>query len=135
DFAKTAKDHVLMATFDPRLLQYDSTRTERFFKQLVEHACQAPGVVSAGLTQNPPLGLEAFEVLPLVPEGAEMPKDRETYDVTMDTVDEGYFDAMGIPIVRGRAFRSSDTRDTPRVAVVNESFATHHWPGVDALGK
>jgi hypothetical protein len=53
----------------------------------------------------------------------------------MDTVDEGYFDAMGIPITRGRAFRASDTRDTPRVAVVNEAFASHHWKGVDALGK
>jgi predicted permease len=135
DFAKTAKDHVLVATFDPRLLQYDSTRTERFYEQLVDRARQAPGVVSAGLTQNPPLGLEGFEALALVPEGEVMPADRETYDVAMDTVDEGYFDAMGVSIARGRGFRSSDQKDTPRVAVVNEAFATRHWPGVDALGK
>jgi predicted permease len=135
DFAKTAKDHVLVATFDPRLLQYDAARTERFYEELIDRVRQTPGVVSAGLTQNPPLGLEAFESLAYVPEGAAMSSERETYDVAMDTVDGGYFDAMGIPIARGRAIQATDTRDTPRVAVVNEAFAAHHWPGADALGK
>jgi predicted permease len=53
----------------------------------------------------------------------------------MDTIDEGYFATMGIPILRGRAFLSSDTADSPRVAVVNEHFAKHYWPGGDAVGK
>jgi predicted permease len=135
EFAVKAQDHVLVSSFDPRLLQYDAARTERFYEQLVERARQAPGVVSAGLTQNPPLGLEGFEALAFVPEGAVMPADRETYNSSMDTVDDGYFAAMGVPIAHGRGFRSSDKRDTPRVAVVNEAFAARYWPGVDALGK
>ena len=53
----------------------------------------------------------------------------------MDTVDEGYFETMGIPILRGRGFLASDTADAPRVAVVNEQFAKHYWPGGDAVGK
>ncbi len=53
----------------------------------------------------------------------------------MDTVDEGYFETMGVPIVRGRGFLASDTADAPRVAVVNEQFAKHYWPGADAVGK
>jgi predicted permease len=53
----------------------------------------------------------------------------------MDTIDAGYFETMGIPIVRGRGVRASDTPDAPRVAVVNEQFAKHYWPGVDAVGK
>ena len=48
----------------------------------------------------------------------------------MDTVDEGYFATMGVPILRGRGFLASDTADAPRVAVVNEQFAKHCWPGV-----
>ena len=135
EFARSAKDHVLVATFDPRLLQYDSTRTERFYEQLVERARPSQGVVGVGLTQNPPLGLEGFEALAFVPEGLAMPADRETYSISMDTVDEGFFAAMGIPIARGRGFRSSDRRDAPRVAIVNEAFAARYWPGVDALGK
>ena len=42
---------------------------------------------------------------------------------------------MGIPILRGRGFQASDTSDAPRVAVVNEQFAKHYWPGADAVGK
>jgi len=53
----------------------------------------------------------------------------------MDTVDEGYFDTMEIPILRGRGFLPSDTAEAPRVAVVNEQFAKHYWPKADAVGK
>ena len=42
---------------------------------------------------------------------------------------------MKIPILRGRGFLASDTAETPRVAVVNEFFAKHYWPGADAVGK
>src|SRR5216683_4410311 len=64
-----------------------------------------------------------------------MPRDRENFDSTIDTVDEGYFETMAIPILRGRGFLASDTADAPRVAVVNEQFAKHYWPGADAVGK
>jgi predicted permease len=135
DYAKTAKDHVLIATFDPRLLQYDAAKTERFYQQLLERARQTPGVASAGLTQNPPLGLDTFEALSFVPEGADVPADRDAFTSSMDTIDEGFFTSMAIPIVAGRAFLASDTKDTPRVAIVNEHFAQHWWPGADAVGK
>jgi predicted permease len=135
EFAKTAKDHVLLASFDPRLLQYDAGQTARFYQQLLERARQTPGVASAGLTQNPPLGLEGFEALSFVPEGAQQPADRDAFTSAMDTIDEGFFDSMAIPIVAGRAFLASDTKDTPRVAIVNEHFASHWWPGGNAVGK
>jgi predicted permease len=70
-----------------------------------------------------------------VPDGFQMPRDRESFNSTMDTVDEGYFKTMAIPILRGRGFLASDTADAPRVAVVNEHFAKHYWPGADAVGK
>jgi predicted permease len=70
-----------------------------------------------------------------VPDGFQMPRDRENFTSTMDTVDEGYFETMAIPILRGRSFLVTDTADAPRVAVVNEQFAKHFWPGADAVGK
>jgi predicted permease len=70
-----------------------------------------------------------------VPDGFQMPRDRENFRSTMDTVDEGYFETMGIPILRGRGFLTSDAADAPRVAVVNEQFAKHFWPGTDAVGQ
>lgn len=130
-----AMDHVLMVRFDPRLVQYDAARTRQFYKRLTERVREEPGVERAGLTQNPPLGLENFGVVAFVPEGFPMPRDRESFTSAMDTVDEGFFETIGVPLTRGRGFLASDTAETPRVAVVNDVFAKHYWPGADAVGK
>ncbi|HEY2014912.1 MAG TPA: ABC transporter permease, partial [Bryobacteraceae bacterium] len=129
------KDRLLLVRFDPRLVQYNEAQTQQFYHRLTERVRMAPGVQGAALTQNPPLALERFDAITFVPEGFEMPRDRENFTSLMDTVDEGYFETMGVPIVRGRGFLASDTADTPRVAVVNEQFAKHYWPGIDAVGK
>src|SRR4029077_10991570 len=130
-----AKDHLLMVSFDPRLMQYNADQTQQFYKLLAERVRVAPGVEREALTQNIPLGTDDFDGIAFVPEGFQMPRDRENFNSTMDTVDEGYFETMGIPILRGRGFLASDTADAPRAAVVNERFAKHYWPAGDAVGK
>ncbi|MGB9402935.1 MAG: ABC transporter permease [Candidatus Acidiferrales bacterium] len=130
-----AKDHLLMTSFDPRLIQYNATQTQQFYKLLAERVREVPGVRSEALTQNVPLGVDDFDAVAFVPDGFQMPRDRENFNSTMDTVDEGYFATLGIPILRGRGFLASDTADSPRVAIVNEQFAKHYWPGADAVGK
>src|SRR6266852_6316024 len=130
-----AKDHLLMTSFDPRLVQYDAAQTQRFYKLLAERVRVAPGVQSEALTQNIPLGTDDFDGVTFVPDDFQMPRDRENFTSTMDTVDEGYFETMGIPILHGRGFRASDTPDAPRVAVVNAQFARHYWPTADAVGQ
>ena len=129
------KERMLLARFDPRLMQYDTARTSRFYDQLVESAREMPGVVSAALTENPPLTLNAFDVLTFVPDGVPMPRDRENFSSLMDAIDEGFFATMRIPILRGRDFLPTDSADAPRVAIVNEQFAKHYWPGEEAVGK
>jgi putative ABC transport system permease protein len=124
-----------MARFDPRLVQYDETQTQQFYERLTERVRALPGVVSVGLTQDPPLGLDSYDGVAFVPDGFDMPRDRESLTSTMDTVDPGYFATMDISILRGRGFRATDTKDAPRVAVVNEQFAKHYWPGGDAVGR
>jgi predicted permease len=129
------KDHLLMTSFDPRLIQYNAGQTQQFYKLLAERMRETPGVQSEALTQNVPLGNDDFESVAFVPEGFQMPPDRANFNSTMDTIDEGYFETMGVPILRGRAFLSSDTPDSTGVAIVNEHFAKHYWPGSDAVGK
>jgi macrolide transport system ATP-binding/permease protein len=132
------RDRVLMARFDPRLAQYDAARTERFYAALAEETRQLPGVLAAGLTRNPPLGMSSFDTLAFVPEGFEMPQDRENFTAAMDVIDDGFFDALGVAVLHGRGFRTSDTPERPRVAVVNEQFARHYWPDdspATAVGK
>jgi predicted permease len=135
EFATEAKDHVLMARFDPRLVQYDAAQTEHFYKRLAERLRETTDVRSTGYTQNPPLGLDDFDHIAFVPDGFQMPSDRESFSSSMDTVDEGFFETMGVPILRGRGVRASDDAEAPRVAVVNEYFAKHYWPNDDVLGK
>jgi predicted permease len=130
-----AKDHLLMARFDPRLVQYNAAQTQQFYDLLAGRVRVMQGVRSAGLTQNPPLGLNGFDRVAFVPDGFQMPRDRENFTSMMDTIDEGYFDTMGIAIVRGRGFLPSDTGGAPRVAIVNEQLAKHYWPGADPVGK
>jgi macrolide transport system ATP-binding/permease protein len=130
-----AKDHLLMTSFDPRLVQYNSAQTQQFYKLLAERMRQTPGVESEVLTQNVPLGEDNFDAVAFVPEGFQMPRDRESFSSLMDTVDEGYFETLRIPILRGRGFHNSDTAETPRVAIVNEQLANHYWPGADVVGK
>ena len=129
------KDHLLMTRFDPRLIQYNAIQTQQFYKVLAERVRETPGVQSEALMQNIPLGVDDFDGLTFVPDGFQMPPDRTNFNSTMDTIDEGYFETMGISILRGRAFLPSDTADSPRVAVVNEHFAKHYWPAGDAVGK
>jgi predicted permease len=129
------KDHLLMTRFDPRLIQYNAAQTQQFYKLLAERMRQTAGVQSEALTQNVPVGVDDFDGITFVPDGFQMPPDRSNFNSTMDTIDEGYFDTMGIPILRGRAFLPSDTADSPRVAIVNEHFAKHYWPAGDVVGK
>lgn len=130
-----AKDHLLMVRLDPRLVQFDERQAQLFYDVLTERVAAVPGVVSATLTRNPPLALSAFAELAFVPDGFQMPRDRASFTTAMDTVDEAFFATMRIPIRRGRGFLPSDGADAPPVAVVNEQFAKHYWPGSDAVGK
>ena len=126
---------VLLMRLDPRLAQYDAARTARFYELLVDRARQLPGVSGAALTKSPPLGLDRFDALAFVPEGYPLPPDRDSFTAAMDTIDEGFFDTLGIPIVSGRGFLAADTAESPRVAIVNEAFARRYWPDGDAVGR
>jgi putative ABC transport system permease protein len=56
-------------------------------------------------------------------------------NVPLRSITPDYFDLMGMGIIDGRGFRSTDNADAPRVAVVNQSFARKYFPGSGALGR
>lgn len=129
------RHHLLMVRLDPRLAQYDAARTERLYDVLTARVREAPGVRRVGLTHNPPLGMGSFQAVAFVPEGVQLQADRESLVAAMDAVDEGFFAAMEIPILRGRGFLATDTAETPWVAVVNDHLARRYWPDGDAVGR
>src|SRR5687768_8208668 len=78
---------------------------------------------------------EARDIITAAPEGFRLPAGSDSITVQGARVDEGFFTAIGIPIVSGRPFAPTDTAETPHVAVVNTTFANRYWPGQSALEK
>jgi predicted permease len=128
-------DHVLLMTFDPDLAGYDDARAERFYRLIREKVHTLPGVRSVALTSSVPFDGLSTENTAVAPEGYQFPAGTEDVGVRSARVDEGYFETLGIGIVSGRAFRATDSRESPRVAVVNQTFAARYWPQQDPVGK
>ncbi len=111
----------------------DSQRVA-FYTQLIEKVAALPGVQAAGAAMVTPLSGNDFvlgfriEGRPPYPAGSE--PDTNYYSVT-----PGYFKAMGIPLLRGRLFTERDTKDAPRVIIINETMAKRFFPGEDPIGK
>ena len=127
-------DHLLTMSFDPRLVRYSEALSQQFFQQLVERARSVVGVKSAALAYSVSFGNE-LDGAAIIPEGFQFQQGKENVNVFANTVGENYFDTAGIHIVRGRAFRASDTAKSPPAAIVNEELAKHFWPGKDPIGK
>jgi predicted permease len=128
-------EQLLMMNLDPALARYDDARARDFFRALTEKTRDVPGVTTMALTSDIPLGADARDVVTVAPEGYRFPVGSDSITVQGARVDEGFFTTMDIRLVSGRAFTSTDTADTPHVAIVNTTFANRYWPGQSALGK
>ena len=120
-------------TVDPTQARYGEEEAMRFFERAAEEARRLPSVQAAGLTSAMPLF--SFESTAVVPEGYPLPEGQTSARSYSNSIDEGYFQTMEIPILSGRGFLASDGPDSARVAVVNETFAKKYWSGRTALGR
>ena len=126
-------DNVLTMGFDPRIARYDLQQTHAFYRQLLDRVRALPGVRSAGLGQHIPLGVSS-STTDVAIDGFEAAPNRQTLTIGRSVVSPQYFDALGIPILRGRAFDAGDTERAPKVVIVNEAMAAKYWPDRDPLG-
>jgi predicted permease len=112
---------------------YDSARGRAFYAELERRVRAQPGVEAVSLAEIVPLGMSRQR------RGVEVegyaPREGEEMEFGVNTVGAGYFETMGIPLVRGRGFERGDRTGAAPVAVVNESFARRFWPGEDPLGR
>jgi predicted permease len=127
-------DHILMASFNPALARDSREQTQEFYRRLQEQARTLPGVKSAALTQAMPM-VPTSPMIRVIPEGVPLPPGAEAVSAFMNTVSDGYFRALGVPLVKGREFEATDRVDTARVVIVNEQFAQKYYPHQDAIGK
>jgi macrolide transport system ATP-binding/permease protein len=128
-------DHLLMMSFDPGLVRYTESQSQRFFEQVAERARAVPGVKTVTMATSVPMSNDSIGTETIVPEGFQFPTGKDNATVLVSRVDEYYFDTMGLTILSGRNFRVDDSFDAPRVAIVNQQFARHYWPNQDPLDK
>ncbi|HYR84887.1 MAG TPA: ABC transporter permease [Terriglobia bacterium] len=127
-------DHRIIMRLDPALAGYSRQQTEQFYKTLIDRSREVPGVKSAALSFYIPLSYN-FHPVSVVPEGYKFAAGQESVLVpTTSVVDTNYFETFGVPLVAGRGFLPADRSDSPRVAVVNETFARRYL-GENPVGK
>ena len=127
-------DHILMASFNPALARDSTEQTNEFYRRLQERARTLPGVKSAALAQGMPI-VPSSPAIRVIPEGVQLPSGTEAVNMFSNTVSEGYFRTLGVPLVEGREFAATDRADSERVVIVNELFAHKYYPNQDAVGK
>jgi putative ABC transport system permease protein len=117
-----------------------------FFNEVMQRLRGVPGVQSVGASDGVPLvntGPDGMYLIMTRPDEQIDPKtapilakDPSRSGIANFTlVDGNYFEAMGIPLERGRLFRATDAEDAANVAVVSASMAKQKWPKGDAIGK
>jgi len=127
-------DHLYLMGFDSQTVHYTAAQNEQFFRRLLDKARSTPGIRSAAIAGSVPLGMNG-DTREVIPEG-RVPAPGQALPTVFDSVvSEDFLEIMQTPILRGRALLRSDTKDSPRVAVVNQHFATRFWPREDAIGK
>ncbi|HXG68898.1 MAG TPA: ABC transporter permease [Blastocatellia bacterium] len=105
-----------------------------FFQQLLKRVETLPGVESAGMISNLPLGGSSWG-RSLTVEGRPVLGVGEAPMINHCVVSPDYFRTMGIPLVAGRDFTDADTRDSTLVTIINETLAREFWPDESPLGK
>jgi putative ABC transport system permease protein len=127
-------DHVLTATMPVPLGKFkDKTSGLAFLRQVSERLRAMPGVAEAAITIGLPLAGAAESGFAI--EGRPPPRDvGDAIMAVYYATDERYLEAMRIPLLAGRYFRSGEGADAPKVAVIDEVMARELFPA-GALGK
>ena len=118
-----------------------------FFSNLIERLKQIPGVRKVGATSGLPMNQDGG-----LPDGMfllmaenEIPKTMDGFGALLQQKErigiadfcvatDGYFQVLGIPLIRGRIFDERDGGNSPHVAVISEALARDRWPSQDPLG-
>src|SRR3954465_3987738 len=124
-----------MLSFDLGALNYDAPRQREFQRRALEAVQTVPSITSLTLSTNVPLFGGTAISRSVFPEGEEGTSTRNGILTQTDNIAPDYFKTLGIPIMRGRQFDSSDREDSPKVAIINEAPARRFWPNQDAVGK
>src|SRR6266699_2371064 len=116
-----------------------------FFSNLMDRLKQIPGVRKVGATSGLPMDGGLPDGMFLLMNQSEIPKTMDGFGALLQQKErignadfcvatDGYFQGLGIPLIRGRIFDERDGANSPHVAVISESLARDRWPNQDPIG-
>jgi predicted permease len=116
-----------------------------FFSNLIDRLKQIPGVRKVGATSGLPMDGGLPDGMFLLMTQNEIPKTTDGFGPLLQQKErignadfcvatDGYFQVLGIPLIRGRIFNGRDGANSPHVAVISESLARERWPNQDPIG-
>ena len=118
-----------------RQQEEEAGKVRQFNRSVLDRVREVPGIEAFGLTVRLPLNAPSGDELPIVtPEQYHAGASARSH-ASRVAVSDGYFDAMGMRLLRGRTFDSQDALHGTRVAVVSEALANDLWPAGAALGR
>jgi putative ABC transport system permease protein len=110
------------------------TDVRSFYIRLLERVRAVPGVTSAatgtGVLQPLVTNSGVYSI-----EGRPLPPPEERVEYPLEIVSPGYFETVGMQILRGRGFTEADHADATPAVIVNETFARQAWPEQNPLGR
>ncbi len=117
---------------DPPAELPDLATAVAYYDEVLRRVRGVPGIADASLNDMLPFTGDRSWAMP--PEG-RVYKRGEYPEGYVRVIGDGYFRTMGIPMHAGRDFTNADTRDVPRVMIINESMARTLWPDRSAIGQ
>jgi predicted permease len=122
-------------SFDTDMVRYTPERGRQFWDDAVARARRMPGVTHVAFAApRVPFELN-FSTTGFRADDRSYPADSRGDVLQYVSVSPGYFDTLGVPIVRGRDFAATDREGMPLVAIVNEAMARKYWPDGSAVGR
>ncbi len=125
-------NHTAVLALNLELDGYDSTRAQRFYTDLARRVEGSGPGRSVTVTNRIPLDLYGSQSMSVSIAGLT---SKTSPVVQIAGVDSRYFDALGVALIRGRAFTDAEVRSQAPVVVISEAMAQRYWPSRPALGE
>jgi predicted permease len=125
-------ENVVTFSIQPQLNGYTPQRTIALIDQLRQRLQALPGVRGVGTSEIPVL--TGTDMGTNITAEARPNTDSDEDHVLYDAVGPNYFSALRVPLVLGREFRDSDTAQSPKVGIINETMANKFFPGRNPVG-
>lgn len=122
--------HVVSAEFDLRAAGYQEQSGKLFRQQIIDRVRSLPEVDRVSLIDHLPLGQHT-----MVTFTREDAQDQRRIETDVASALPGYFQTMGVSMLRGRDFSASDSANAPKVVIINDALARAMWPSQDPIGK